>query len=87
MSIALVFKKKVRIGEDKTVLDTYLLHVTIEKLVLDYSVALQWPYAVLYLIFFFYMACLITYRLLGAFFLDDHSLLATILTASVGNNR
>lgn len=90
MSVALVFKKKVRIGDDKTVLDTYLLQVTIEKLVLAYSVALQWPYAVFYLIFFFfYMACLITYvyRLSGAFFLDDHSLLATILIASVGNNR
>lgn len=53
MSVALVFKKKVRIGDDKTVLDTYLLQVTIEKLVLAYSVALQWPYAVFYLIFFF----------------------------------
>lgn len=89
MSTELVFKKKVTVGEYKTVLDAYLLQV-LKELVLDYSVAMQQPYAVFYLkCFFFHMAFLITSvnGLSGAFSLDDHSLLATILIASVGNTQ
>lgn len=82
-----VFKKKVRTGEDKTVLYTYLLQVTTERtgpgILCGYLVALC---SILFKIFkmrFFlnHMAFLITSvkGLSGAFLLGDRSLLTSVV--------
>lgn len=90
MSIELVFKKEIRIGEDKTVLDTYLLQVTPEIISLGllsgYTMA---PWSTLFKMLFFHRVFLITsvYGLSGVFLLDNHSVLATLLIVSVGNTQ
>lgn len=72
-------------------LDIYLLQATTERIspgpLSGYAMALC--SIVFKMPFFSHMAFLITSvnRLSGAFFLDDHSLLATILIASVGNTQ